>query len=131
MFAGKRVSASVNKGQELPQDFGQASSIVDHGMIDGAFESRMEIREKITNLIRVLLKKSEIEMKKLSQRLMSRLIYQRLANHKLFNKSVKFGLKRINLALKLLGNPERKLNNVISVLGESGKFTTLWSLKIL
>ena len=60
---------------------------------------------------------------------MSRLIYQRLANHKLFNKSVKFGLKRINLALKLLGNPERKLNNVISVLGESGKFTTLWSLK--
>ena len=63
LFAGKRVSASVNKGQELPQDFGQASSIVDHGMIDGAFESRMEIREKITNLIRVLLKKSEIEEK--------------------------------------------------------------------
>ncbi len=63
LFAGKRVSASVNKGHELPQDFGQASSIVDHGMIDGAFESRMEIREKITNLIRVLLKKSEIEAK--------------------------------------------------------------------
>ena len=63
LFAGKRVSASVNKGHELPQDFGQASSIVDHGMIDGAFKSRMEIREKITNLIRVLLKKSEIEAK--------------------------------------------------------------------
>ena len=63
LFAGKRVSASVNKGQELPQDFGQASSIVDHGMIDGVFESRMEIREKITNLIRVLLKKSELEAK--------------------------------------------------------------------
>lgn len=63
LFAGKRVSASVNKGQELPQDFGQASSIVEHGMIDGAFESRLEIREKITNLIRVLLKKSEIEAK--------------------------------------------------------------------
>ena len=30
-------------------------------MIDGAFDSRMDIREKITNLIRVLLKKSEIE----------------------------------------------------------------------
>ena len=49
------------QGQELPTDFGQASSIVDHGMIDGAFDSRMDIREKITNLIRVLLKKSEIE----------------------------------------------------------------------
>ncbi len=60
---------------------------------------------------------------------MSKLIYQQLANHKLFNKSVKFGLKRIKLALKLLGNPERKLNNVIQVLGESGKFTTLYSLK--
>ena len=60
---------------------------------------------------------------------MSKLIYQHLTRHKLFNKSVKFGLKRIKLALNLLGNPERKLNNVISVLGESGKFTTLWTLK--
>ncbi len=49
--------------------------------------------------------------------------------NKNFNKSVKFGLQRIKLALKLLGNPERKLNNVIQVLGESGKFTTLYSLK--
>ncbi len=56
-------------------------------------------------------------------------LYNQLANHKLFNKSVKFGLKRIKLALSLLGHPERKLNNVISVLGESGKFTTLFSLK--
>ena len=56
-------------------------------------------------------------------------LYNQLLNHKLFNKSVKFGLKRIKLALSLLGNPERKLNNVINVLGESGKFTTLWTLK--
>ena len=56
-------------------------------------------------------------------------LYNLLANHKLFNKSVKFGLKRIRLALKLLDHPERKLNNVINILGESGKFTTLWTLK--
>ena len=56
-------------------------------------------------------------------------LYNQLANHKQFNKSVSFGLKRIKLALKLLGNPERKLKNVISVIGESGKFTTLFSLK--
>ena len=61
LFAGKRVSASVNKGTELPIDFGQASSLVEHGMIDGAFDSRIEIRNKITNLVRVLLKKSEKE----------------------------------------------------------------------
>ena len=46
-----------------------------------------------------------------------------------FNKSVKFGLDRVKLALKLLYHPERKLKNVINVVGESGKFTTLFSLK--
>ena len=56
-------------------------------------------------------------------------LYKQLANHKLFNKSVNFGLKRIKLALYLLGNPEKSLKNVISVIGESGKFTTLNSLK--
>ena len=59
----------------------------------------------------------------------SRKLYQQLANHKLFNKSVNFGLKRIKLALELLEHPEKKLKNVISVIGESGKFTTLFSLK--
>jgi len=56
-------------------------------------------------------------------------LYNQLANHKLFNKSVIFGLKRIKLALSLLGHPEKKLKNVISVIGESGKYTTLFSLK--
>ncbi len=56
-------------------------------------------------------------------------LYNQLANHKLFKKSVNFGLKRIKMALSLLGNPEKKLKNVISVIGESGKFTTLYTLK--
>ena len=56
-------------------------------------------------------------------------LYKQLASHRLFNKSVNFSLKRIKLALNLLGSPERKLKNVISVIGESGKFTTLFSLK--
>ena len=56
-------------------------------------------------------------------------LYNQLANHNLFKKSVNFGLKRIKLALDLLGNPEKSLKNVISVIGESGKFTTLNSLK--
>ena len=59
----------------------------------------------------------------------SNAIYSQLANHNLFNKRIKFGLKRIKLALSKLGHPEKKINNVISVLGESGKFTTLSSLK--
>ncbi len=56
-------------------------------------------------------------------------LYKQLDNHKLFNKTINFDLKRIKLVLKKLGHPERKLNNVINFLGSSGKFTTLYSLK--
>ena len=56
-------------------------------------------------------------------------LYKQLANHKLFNKTINFDLKRIKLVLKKLGHPEKKLNNVINFLGSSGKFTTLYSLK--
>ena len=56
-------------------------------------------------------------------------LYNQLASHKLFNKSINFNLKRIKLVLKKLNHPERKLNNVINILGSSGKFSTLFSLK--
>lgn len=56
-------------------------------------------------------------------------LYRQLANHKLFNKTINFDLKRIKLVLKKLGNPEKKLKNVINFLGSSGKFTTLHSVK--
>ena len=56
-------------------------------------------------------------------------LYKQLANHKLFNKTINFDLKRIRLVLKKLGHPEKKLNNVINFLGSSGKFTTLYSIK--
>ena len=56
-------------------------------------------------------------------------LYKQLANHKLFNKTINFDLKRIKLVLKKLGHPEKKLNNVINFLGSSGKYTTLYSLK--
>ena len=56
-------------------------------------------------------------------------LYKLLASHKLFKKTINFDLKRIKLVLKKLNHPERKLNNVINILGSSGKFTTLHSLK--
>ena len=56
-------------------------------------------------------------------------LYKQLANHKLFNKTINFDLKRIKLVLKKLNHPERKLNNVINFLGSSGKFTTLHSVR--
>ena len=56
-------------------------------------------------------------------------LYKQLANHKLFNKTINFDLRRIKLVLKKLASPEKKLNNVINFLGSSGKFTTLYSVK--
>jgi len=56
-------------------------------------------------------------------------LYKLLANHKLFNKTINFDLKRIKLVLIKLNHPEKKLKNVINFLGSSGKFTTLYSLK--
>ena len=56
-------------------------------------------------------------------------LYKQLANHKLFNKTINFNLRRIQLVLTKLGNPEKKLNNVINFIGSSGKFTTLHSVK--
>ena len=56
-------------------------------------------------------------------------LYKLLASHKLFKKTINFDLKRIKLVLKKLNHPERKLNNVVNILGSSGKFTTLHSLK--
>ena len=56
-------------------------------------------------------------------------LYKQLANHKLFNKTINFDLKRIKLVLKKLDHPEKKLNNVINFLGSSGKFSTLFSVK--
>ena len=56
-------------------------------------------------------------------------LYKQLANHKLFNKTINFNLKRIKLVLKKLNHPEKKLNNVINFLGSSGKFSTLYSVK--
>ena len=41
-------------------------------------------------------------------------LYKQLANHKLFNKTINFDLKRIKLVLKKLNHPERKLNNIIN-----------------
>ncbi|MDC1212715.1 hypothetical protein N8016_02860 [Pelagibacteraceae bacterium] len=62
---------------------------------------------------------------------MSQLInlYQQLANHKLFNKTINFNLKRIKLVLEKLNHPEKQLSSIINFLGSSGKFSTLFSVK--
>lgn len=56
-------------------------------------------------------------------------LYNQLANHKLFKKSINFDLKRIKLVLKKLDHPEKNLKNVINIIGSDGKFSLLTSLK--
>ncbi len=56
-------------------------------------------------------------------------LYNLLAKKKQFNKTVNFDLKRIKFALNKLENPERKLKNIINVIGSDGKFTVLNTLK--
>ena len=56
-------------------------------------------------------------------------LYKQLTDHKLFSKSINFDLNRIKLVLKKLGHPERKLKNVINIVGSDGKYSLLTSLK--
>lgn len=65
LFSGKRVSASVRSSDstEMPPDFGEGAFLEKHGMVDGCFTSRLEIKTKIVNLTKVLLKKAEVQAK--------------------------------------------------------------------
>ena len=56
-------------------------------------------------------------------------LYNQLAKHKLFNKTINFDLKRIKLILQKLKHPEKKLKNVINIIGSDGKYSLLTSLK--
>ena len=56
-------------------------------------------------------------------------LYNQLAKNKLFTKSVNFDLQRIKIILKRLNHPEKKLKNVINIIGSDGKFSLLTSLK--
>lgn len=56
-------------------------------------------------------------------------LYNQLAKSKFVNNSVNFNLSRIKLVLKKLNHPEKKLKNVINIIGSDGKFSVLTTLK--
>ena len=63
LFSGKRVSAGVRSSdqEEMPADYGEGQALTRNGMIDGYFNSRLEIKDKLSTLIKVLLKKPTAE----------------------------------------------------------------------
>ena len=56
-------------------------------------------------------------------------LYKRLAKSKIVKNIINFDLTRIKIVLFKLGNPEKKLRNVINVIGSDGKYSLLTSLK--
>ena len=60
LFSGKRVTANILKGtDQIPDDFGTATGIMKSGLADITLESRKELKDTITKLANIILKKEE------------------------------------------------------------------------
>jgi len=60
LFSGKRVTANILKGtDQIPEDFGTASGIMKSGLADITLESRKDLKETITKIANIILKKEE------------------------------------------------------------------------
>ena len=60
LFSGKRVTANILKGtDQIPNDFGTAQGVMKSGLADIILESRKELKDTITKLANVILKKEE------------------------------------------------------------------------
>jgi len=64
LFSGKRVTANILKGtDQIPDDFGRADGVMKSGLADITLESRKDLKDTITKLANIILKKEEIEIK--------------------------------------------------------------------
>ena len=60
LFSGKRVTANILKGtDQIPEDFGRADGIMKAGLADITLENRKELKDTITKLANIILKKEE------------------------------------------------------------------------
>ena len=62
LFSGKRVTANILKGTDLiPENFGTASGIIQSGLADITLESRKDLKDTISKLAKIILKKEEFK----------------------------------------------------------------------
>jgi len=62
LFSGKRVTANILKGtDQIPEDFGTSSGVMKSGLTDLILENRKELKETITKIANIILKKEESE----------------------------------------------------------------------
>jgi acetyl-CoA carboxylase carboxyl transferase subunit beta len=68
LFSGKRVTANILKGtDQIPDDFGTASGVMKSGLADITLENRKELKDTITKLANIILKKEEVKSKNLEE----------------------------------------------------------------
>ncbi len=68
VFSGKRVTANILKGtSEIPDDFGTGPGVMKAGLADMTLQDRKELKQTITKLSHIILKKEKIEMKKIDE----------------------------------------------------------------
>ena len=62
LFSGKRVTANILKGtDQIPDDFGTGPGVLKSGLADMTLESRKELKDTITKLANIILKKEELK----------------------------------------------------------------------
>ena len=65
LFSGKRVTANILKDvSQIPEDFGTAPGVVKSGLGDMVLENRKELKDTLTKLANIILKKEETVEKK-------------------------------------------------------------------
>ena len=62
LFSGKRVTANILKGtDQIPSDFGTAPGVMKSGLADITLENRKELKDTITKLANIILKKEKLK----------------------------------------------------------------------
>jgi len=60
LFSGKRVTANILKGtDQIPDDFGTGPGVIKSGLADMTLENRKELKETISKLANIILKKEK------------------------------------------------------------------------
>jgi len=68
LFSGKRVTANILKStDQIPDDFGTGPGIMKSGLADITLESRKELKDTITKLANIILKKEDSKIKNVDE----------------------------------------------------------------
>ena len=63
LFSGKRVTANILKStDQMPDDFGTGPGVMKSGLADITLENRKELKDTITKLANIILKKEELKI---------------------------------------------------------------------